>query len=103
MSANECGARQRHGNAGLENLGQGFHAVRHGGDDQIRTGGKDLISFGRPGIFHDDGAGIAQFRTDIEAIFRASGEQVEPAKIAQSNGNTWLRETRFAVVAQFLA
>ena len=79
------------GDAGLEDLGQGFHTVRHGGDDQIRMGGKDLISFGRPGILDDDGAGVAQFRADIEAIFCASGEQVEPAKIAQSHGNTWLK------------
>jgi nitrogen fixation protein NifU and related proteins len=79
------------GNAGLENLRQGFHTVRHGGDDQIRTHGKDLISFGRPGILDDDGSGVAQFGTDIEAISGASGEQVEPAKIAQSYGNTWLK------------
>lgn len=36
------------GNAGLENLSQGFHAIRDGGDDKIRARGKDLISFGRP-------------------------------------------------------
>jgi hypothetical protein len=36
------------GNAGLENLSQGFHAIRDGGDDEIRARGKDLISFGRP-------------------------------------------------------
>ena len=59
------------GHAGFEDRGEGFHTVGDAGNDEICTGGKDLLGISCPAVVENVRVSCGQLRKGFEAVFRA--------------------------------
>ncbi len=73
--------------AGLEDRGEGFHAVGDAGYDEIGLGMADFFGVGGPTVMDDLEVASGQVGEGFEAVFCAGGEGVEAVEGGESEGD----------------
>jgi hypothetical protein len=78
------------GQAGFEDRGEGLHAVRDAGDDEIGMGGEDFVGVGSPAVVEDVGILGDQIWESFDAVASAGAEMVEAVEGGEGDGDRGL-------------
>ena len=75
------------GEAGFQDRGEGLHAVRDAGDDEVGLGGEDFFGVGGPAVVEDVWVAGGELGQGFEAVFCAGAECVELAEGGEGEGD----------------
>ena len=79
------------GEAGLEDGGEGLHAIGDAGDDEVGFGGEERVEVAGcvegPAVVEDGEVAGGEFREEFEAVFGDGAEGVEAAEGLEGDGD----------------